>query len=329
MKTLFKTTLLIAMASMVIYGCKKDKSKSASSGGTETGGNDQPKEAEWKSSIVANAEVVQLTNELMLPLNTKTITAAASGIMKLYFDDGFSADVYLPLRDKNGAIVTGTVKVEQILLRKKGDFIRQNRPTQTASAMLVTGGSFYLSITQGGEELTANYGFRLPQSSENFDLFEGADAGNNQNVWTTLQDSGRIQRNMDSISQSDTFFRYCCIDRFKWINCDYFYNCSCPLTAVKVKLPIEFGNTNTKVQLVFKDINAVTGLQGNITSKLFETGASYKAPIGKVVTIVVMSKIDGKYYFKTKEVNLIEDGVYEIAPTELTLSAMKSLIDAL
>lgn len=80
---------------------------------------------------------------------------------------------------------------------------------------------------------------------------------------------------------------------------------------------------------LFKELNSVTSLSGNPTTKLFETGGSYQAPVGKKVTIVVMCRRDGKYYFKTKEVTLIVDGTYEVTPSEVTLSAMKSLLDNL
>jgi hypothetical protein len=330
MKKVFKITLSVLLISAMIVACSKDKGKSnQSNGGTDDPVDNTPTEAEWKGSISATSDVSLLIKELEQPYNIKNVNAAASGVLSLDFPDQLSVDIYLPFRKQDGTAVSGNIKIEEILLKEKGDFILQNRPTQTANAMLVTGGSYFLRATQNGEELKATYSFALPQSSENFDLFEGRDAGNNQNVWDQMQDSGRWQRQLDSTAGADTFYRYCCTDKFKWINCDYFYSCGCPLTKIKVKLPKEYGNLNTQVMCVFKDINAVTSLFGNKDTKLFETGASYEAPIGKDVTIVVMCRRDGKYYFATKDVTLIADGTYDVTPAEVTLAAMKASIAAM
>ena len=329
MKKFLNISMLAVFVSLAIYGCKKDRGKSDSNIVPEKKEEVTTKIAEWKSTITSTSDVSVLLSELEMPLNTRMETVGATGNLQISFPDKLTVNINLPLRKKDGSVVTGIVEVKEILLRDKGDFIRQNRPTLTASAMLVTGGSYFLSITQGGEELTANYSFSLPQPDGNYDLFEGKDAGNNENVWDQVKDSGRIQRWRDSTSGTDTFYNFCCTDKFNWINCDFFYSCGCPLTAVKVKLPEEFGNLNTRVMCLFKDINSVTSLSGNPTSKLFETAGSYKAPVGEKVTIVVMCRKDGKYFFATKDVTLTLDGTYEITPGEVTLSAMKSLIDNL
>lgn len=329
MKKILKRALSLMIMATVIVACNKDKGKSNQNDGDDDPKDPTPTEAEWKGSISSSSDVSLLLKELEKPYNIQNVNASASGVLSLNFPDQLSVDIYLPLRKKDGTAVTGNVKIEEILLKEKGDFILQNRPTQTANEILVTGGSYFLRATQNGEELSATYSFTLPQSSENFDLFEGRDAGNNQNVWDQMQDSGRWQRQLDSTAGADSFYNYCCTDKFKWINCDYFLRCGCPLTKVKVKLPKEYGNLNTQVMCVFKDINSVTGLYGNKDSKLFETGSSYEAPIGEDVTLVVMSRRDGKYFFATKNVTLIEDGTYEVTPAELTLAAMKAAIAGL
>ena len=215
------------------------------------------------------------------------------------------------------------------MIREKGDFILQNRPTQTSSELIVTGGSYYLSISQNGEELTGTYQISVPQSSEDFQIFEGEDAGNNENIWNLDNESTRWQRQFDSTAGADTFYNYCCLEKFNWINFDYFYSCGCPLTKIEVRLPKEFGNLNTRVMCVFKNEDMVSSLRGNKDTKLFETGAGYQAPIGEDVTLVVMSRKSGKYYFSTKDVTLAVNTIYDITPNEVTLAAMKASIAGL
>jgi|GEM_PF-3033618 len=336
MNQIIRLCTAVLILSVLITACDKNRSKSKNTvvpiAKTPSSPNQLPPPPPpvnyWNAAISASSDVSILLKELEKPINTQSFAASSSAAMKLYFPDGLSVTLYPPLRFTDGSTVTGTVLAEEILLRKKGDFIRQNRPTQTASAMLVTGGSYYLNLSQNGQEIQATYTFRLPQSSENFSLFDGVSAANNQNIWAARQDSG-LQRTRDSIGSKDTFYSYCCIKQFKWINCDYFYNCGCPLTKVSAKLPAEYGNTNTQVFCIFKDINSVTSLYGNTTSKLFETGASYKAPIGKECTLVSVTRKDGKYFIGTKDVTLTLDGVYDITPTETTLAAMKTILDGL
>jgi hypothetical protein len=314
MKNLRNAAILAIAALTGVLACTKEDQNSGNS---------------WGNTISGSSNVSLLMNELAMPLYRQTVNVQNFGQLELKFPDGLKVNITLPLRDANGNIVTGNIIVEEILLRKNGDFIRQNRPTQTINAMLVTGGSFYLNLSQNGKDLAASYSFTLPQQDANFELFNGVANGPSQNVWAPLQDSAVIRRILDSIKGSDTFFNYCCTNQFKWINCDYFYSCGCPLTKISVKLPDGFGNINTQVMCVFKKIRSVTSLYGNLDNQLFETGGSYQAPIGSEVTLVVLTRKDGMNYMATKEVTLSLNKVHEIAPTEVTLAAMKTVIDGL
>ena len=50
------------------------------------------------------------------------------------------------------------------------------------------------------------------------------------------------------------------IDSIGWINCDYFYNSTDPLTQVEVVLPDTFNGNNSAVFIYYSDINSVASL---------------------------------------------------------------------
>ena len=65
--------------------------------------------------------------------------------------------------------------------------------------------------------------------------------------------------------------------------------------AVKIQteLPAHFTNANTSVYLVFNEMRTVVGMYGEPTVKKFISG---KVPVGKPITIVVISKQGNDYY---------------------------------
>jgi hypothetical protein len=62
---------------------------------------------------------------------------------------------------------------------------------------------------------------------------------------------------------------------------------------VGANIPSYFTNSNTLSYVVFKDLRSVTAMPGDAGSRRF---VSPKLPIGKQVTVVVISRIGTDYY---------------------------------
>jgi hypothetical protein len=83
-------------------------------------------------------------------------------------------------------------------------------------------------------------------------------------------------------------------NRLNWINCDYFYDTTgIGLVNISAELAPYFTNGNTVAYTVFKDFRSVVGMYGNANTRRFSSG---KLPVGKAITVVVISKQGNDYY---------------------------------
>jgi hypothetical protein len=81
----------------------------------------------------------------------------------------------------------------------------------------------------------------------------------------------------------------------RWISLATLFDVNITSPKVKVSADIApyFTNANTTAFTVFKDVRSVVGMQPDLTTRKFITG---KLPVGKQVTVVVISKQAGDYY---------------------------------
>jgi hypothetical protein len=239
---------------------------------------------------------------------------------------------------QNNQLCTGNLKVEVLVLRKKGEFLLNNVPTVSIGKQLISGGAVQVKVTQNGEEmkLARNISFRVKFQSAgapdaSMKLFEGKTIGRFQFDWipvsTAITNAPTLRPWADSAQQGRTSGYDLLLDRFSWINCDKFSGDSTSLTnKFCVALPDTFTNQNTSVFAVFKDINSVVSLAGVGSTKQFCVPSNYRGlPIGKVVNIISISTIKDRIYIGKKEVT-IAASVNTVVPTLTTKAAAKELI---
>jgi hypothetical protein len=75
-----------------------------------------------------------------------------------------------------------------------------------------------------------------------------------------------------------------------------------------------FTNANTVAFTVFKDVRSVIAMKGNISTRKFMTG---KLPVGKHVTVVVISKLGDDYYLG------YESAVTQIPASNVTIQHVR------
>jgi hypothetical protein len=243
---------------------------------------------------------------------------------------------------KNNRPCTGTLKVEVLVLRKKGEFLLNNVPTVSGGKQLVSGGAVRVKVTQNGEEVfasrTAPYKVRFQPTTaldNTMKLFEGKELGRFNFDWVAIPSNApnapRLTALIDSSQGQRKSIYELGLDRFSWINCDRFSGDSTNLTnKFCVALPDTFTNQNTNVYLVFKDINSVVSLLGNGPTKQFCVPSYYRGlPIGKLVNIISVSTFKDRIYVGKKEVSIAANSVIQVAPTSMTKEAAKELISNL
>lgn len=245
--------------------------------------------------------------------------------------------------NQNSRPCTGTLNVEVLVLRKKGEFLLNNVPTVSLGKQLISGGAVLVRALQNGQEvkLARNTPYKIRFQSvttvdENMKLFDGKALGRFLFEWTPIvtlptQNTPTLRTWTDSIQGRRASGYELLLDRFSWINCDRFSGDSTTLTnKFCVALPDSFTNQNTSVFAVFKDINSVVALIGDGKAKQFCVPSAYKGlPIGKVINIVSVATIKDRIYVGKKEVTISANSTIQLLPTVTTKEAAKVLISNL
>ncbi|MDF2456553.1 MAG: hypothetical protein K0R51_2546 [Cytophagaceae bacterium] len=104
------------------------------------------------------------------------------------------------------------------------------------------------------------------------------------------------------------------VGKLGWINCDRFIE-STELTDLLVETPV---NKDTQIKMVFKDINGV------LMATAFKGKSSFsKVPVGKLVTLIGIKKMNGKLETAFQEVTISKQPVAALTFKETTLSQLK------
>ena len=210
---------------------------------------------------------------------------------------------------QSGTTAKGKAQLEFLMIKKKGYMIRSDKPTVTSNgSLLESGGEIFMRLTQGGQELELAPGktIRLRTKDATADtrmrFFYGNQANINQFNWLGGGDNNSSQVVkiwVDSSRNSTVPAGYDVVtSKLHWINCDKLNADTAHLTKVCVQISADsFTNANTMVFLAFRDVNAVVKLWGDPSLKKFCTPSAYKGlPIGKVMTVVTISKINNVWY---------------------------------
>jgi hypothetical protein len=195
----------------------------------------------------------------------------------------------------NGNPVTGTVILEFIELFDRAKMISTNKPTMgllpnNEQEMMLSGGEFYVNVTQNGQNLTTTSPILIYTPVSNtgglvtgMKPFKGSITNNNL-VWEALNKDvfvGLVEGNKYSLS----------IPGFGWFNCDKFYNYPDPKTTITANVPSGFANVS-QVYLLAKNVpNAL----GNIGGKF---------PVGLQCYLMFVTENKGNFMWITKEQTL-------------------------
>lgn len=249
-------------------------------------------------------------------------------------------------KKKDGSVLTsGNIQVVIQEMLTGPEMILAGKSTVSNGKLLISGGQFYINATLNGEQLLVNNAapplVKVPsnQNGTDMSLFKGnvtandTIQGDSAINWEMKKDS--IIFNLDSFYNSSgtvsLSWNYSFgFEEFGYYNCDRYYDWSAPRTEVKVKTSEGFDHTNTQVYVYFKSINSVIKLEGyDKNLKTFFINHA-EAPIGLVVTIVIVAKKDNKHYLEVKpNITLTANYSTTSNPTESTEAAIKLAIKGL
>ena len=238
----------------------------------------------------------------------------------------------------NGTPVSGDFTIEIIEAISKKEMMMLNKPTFTNDGqLLVSGGIIYLNAMQGNQQLSINDAnpviVSIPTNEYvEMELFDGSFDENNDFGWDTSEDNVTIviQDDSTNVPGGNGFFSYnFSMDSIGWINCDYFYNSTDPLTGVNVILPDDFNGSNSIVFIYYTDINSVANMNDYDQDSNFDLGLGYSTPVGMDISFVVIAEIDSTFYYNiVSNVTLSENHIENIDNLiEVTEEELQTIID--
>ncbi len=248
----------------------------------------------WQNTITPSMPVVNLKTALLAAPYLDTITVNAATVILL---TPFGVQVTFPPNcciNGSGQLVTGKVDVEIQVVKKKGDMIRLDKPSTSNDSMLVTAGQIFIKLKKDGQALQLAPNARilvryvdLPVNQQ-MNFFTGDETNPPHFNWLPNPDPAN-----NTVSVSTQAYEIL-TNRLRWISLSQVYDLS---TAAKVKVSADiaayYTNSNTVSFTVFKDLRSVVAMRPDLNSRKF---ISAKLPVGKQITIVVISKQGNDYY---------------------------------
>lgn len=279
MKRMLTTAALImnlAIGVLSMTSCKKDKD------------DVPPTDAAWqKLADDATAEL------------TQTASFDASNPAYVFTSNkGTKVSINGTNLRKNGAAVTGLVRLELLELFDRKEMLLTNKPTMGKALpggdveLLESGGSFSLKVKQDGVDLTTTGSVKIQTPASNsggikpgMTAFNGA-ISKTGIVWERTTAWEVIPT---AVGQTPSYQLQ--VPGFGWFNCDRFYNDPRPKTTIRAEVPAGYGSSS-QVYLLVKGLpNALGTISGNY-------------PVGLDCYLMMLTTKDGQYRWITEETTL-------------------------
>ena len=323
MKNKFSTTLLLSVL-IGFLSCE-----------TEEGPNHQPDGAALKALM---DEVLEdNTEHFVLDAGAGGMVEGSKGTVVHFNADGFLTQDDEP--------VTGPIDIELVAIYKRSTMLLGNRPTlgkrkNGDMAMLISGGEFYVNVTQDGKPLKPSKTFQIVAPTGNtggtdgeMDIFKGMEECDGDRCDIVWEEDSLAGIEIGEFQGTGGVFAayYAFISQFGWTNIDRWYNDERPKTTIFVDVPDGYDNTNCAVFLLYSGEPAALGRFDvyNEDTGLF-TEHYGLIPIGLEVHFVFVSIVDDTIHYAIQSATIEENHLEVIDEVHTTtLAALIELVDAL
>jgi hypothetical protein len=246
------------------------------------------------------------------------------------FTISFPANACVLSTNPNTAI-TGKIDVEVKLLRKNGEIAMYNLPSVATNRLMTSGGIIWIKANKDGQEL------QLRKNLLYKVRFISKDAPDNTMTMMDGNFNGRFKFDWGKISGSlgstiqpllatwrdslraDSIRGYdLTLDRFGAISCMRAYSSTAALTntfRVRVGVTTDtFSNINTRVFLLFRELNMVVPLVGNSASKVFELPKNLQnIPTNQQIIVLTLTYFKGQYFMGTQATTTVANQINPIS----------------
>jgi hypothetical protein len=281
-------------------------------------------------------------NKLQLPEMARNIAIDSFDYTienKISFGD--SIQIYFPANacsNINGAPITssGKVKIEIILLKKRGDFVKNAAATTNVLALLEAGIYCDIKLTKNGQEVLLNPNnqvkIKVKDSTANNDMkfFIGNPIKYYKDSifsWAPSQDGQvSIWKDNNGSSASKTIGYELTTKRIRWFGTSKYADSTAAKTRLNVTLPPNYTNKNTTVFAVLKTKNTVASFFSDAATKSFFT---LNMPVSAEVTLVSISNINNSYYLGNQSFRVTNANPVNMLPEKKTLVQILDFLDKL
>lgn len=225
------------------------------------------------------------------------------------------------LYKKTGELVTGNVDLEYIEIFDRGSMIATNKPLMGYDSSdnlrpLVTGGEFYVNVTQNGEQLTIPYmPYRLTIPAEltgeldsNMILWNGTIDDNGDLTWDEFEfrEGQKGEGGVFTDGESNSYNLLS--NDFGWTNVDILASEEGEKTPLLVAVPEGYTNKNASVYVAYKGKPNMLAFLDVYSpeKKLFSEHYGW-APIGFNLYVIFTSEHEGKYLYAIKDVTIAKN----------------------
>lgn len=324
--------IFIVLFSFLLHACTKNENEQF------VPYNNAENDTTWQSGATNTDTNTQPINEIARAPMVDSFQIASGKIVSLQND---SIQIAIPgnsLINSEGGLAQGGVKIEIILLRKRGDFIRFNR---TSLANVVNAinplAMLHVRVLKNGQELSLHPNAHivvklketvLPQPVFTFvgrpikqlqdSIFTWIPYGMAE-IWDEGNFPNPNYKKMGyELELPET--RWTCVGTFN-------DTVGIPRGRINAILPLNFTNKNTIIYALPANKKTTIRLIGDIKNKLFyANGIPKNAPL----TIVSISKIGSSYYLGNTTVsNTTANPVIKVNPEAVTLKAITEYLDKL
>lgn len=292
---------------------------------------------EESSFTAPSQESFSLLREEALSQKIQNTTFIASAGIEFTSTNGTQLQISPDcLTTLEGTPIVDEVELEFIEFYSRDEMLAPNRTTMGRmpdgnKAMLLTGGAFYINVTQNGEAVVSACGIQLIVPTA---LTGGPDE--EMTLWTGVidnQDNLTWEPNLNGkiFTQGDSYFAF--FSDFGWTNIDRFFNDPRPKTTLQVLVTEGYTAQNASIYLSFNQ--ETTGLAHldtfNHNTNMFSEHYG-QLPIGLEAHLIFVTAEETLWRYAIKPITISENDLFTIAHSETqtaTLEELQALIAAL
>ncbi|UGU14932.1 hypothetical protein LS482_14670 [Sinomicrobium kalidii] len=285
------------------------------------------------------AEAFNALRDAALEDRVQTAQFNAEDGISFTSDNGVVLNISGECLSLNGDPVTGEVDLEYVELFEKGNMLPANRPTvglttEGDKALLISGGEFYVNVTQNGEALESgcNMQMMIPADltggpDQDMTLWAGTIDDDGNLVWDEREE-GAIGQEEGVFAEGDQYFAF--FGEFGWTNVDRFYNDPRPKTTLQVQVPEGFTNENCAVYLSYDgEENALAQLDTFDANTGTFSEHYGQIPVGLEMHVIFVTEEDDQWRYAIQGVTVAENDIYIFALEDTTTGSEEDLVNAI